>query len=488
MSATGAGRARPSSDRVVVVGAGIAGLAAAHRLLRRGVGVTVLEASDRVGGKLLPGEIAGARVDFGAESMLARRPEAVALAREVGLTGRLQPPATASASLWTRGALRPMPKGHVMGVPGTAAALAGVLSEEGLARVERDADLPRTEVGDDVAVGEYVADRVGREVVDRLVEPLLGGVYAGDAYRISMRSAVPQLYQAALTHDSLTEAVREIQAKAAANQQTGPVFMGIEGGVGSLPLAVAQSVRERGGEILTGAAVTELRREPSGWRVVAGDQVLHADAVVVAVPAPAAAALLRTESPQAAAELTAIEYASMALVTLAYRRADVTLPEGSGFLVPPVDGRTIKASTFASQKWGWIADENPDLLVLRTSVGRHRETEILQRDDTDLVEVSRHDLRQATGLDATPLQTRVTRWTDGLPQYPVGHHARVARIREHIGDLPGLAVCGAQYDGVGIPACIASAYAAVDQIGGDLSAVRELTANPVQSLHGGAGE
>ncbi|MFI6930859.1 protoporphyrinogen oxidase [Streptomyces sp. NPDC050287] len=489
MSATGAGRARPASDRVVVVGAGIAGLAAAHRLLRRGVGVTVVEASDRVGGKLLSGEIAGARVDFGAESMLARRPEAVALAREVGLTGRLQPPATATASLWTRGALRPMPKGHVMGVPGTAAALAGVLSEEGLARIERDADLPRTEVGDDVAVGEYVAARVGREVVDRLVEPLLGGVYAGDAYRISMRSAVPQLYRAALTHDSLTQAVREIQAKAAANQQTGPVFMGIEGGVGSLPLAVARSVREHGGEILTGAAVTELRREPSaGWRVVAGDRVLRADAVVVAVPAPAAAALLRTESPEAAAELTAIEYASMALVTLAYRRADVTLPEGSGFLVPPVDGRTIKASTFASQKWGWIADENPDLLVLRTSVGRHGETEILQRDDTGLVEVSRHDLRQATGLDATPLETRVTRWTDGLPQYPVGHHARVARIREHVGKLPGLAVCGAQYDGVGIPACVASAYAAVDQLGGDLSAVRELTADPVQSLHGGAGE
>ncbi|MDH6625662.1 oxygen-dependent protoporphyrinogen oxidase [Streptomyces sp. LBL] len=489
MSATGAGRAKVTQTRVVVVGAGIAGLAAAHRLLRRGVGVTVLEAADRVGGKLLPGEIAGARVDFGAESMLARRPEAVALAREVGLTDRLQPPATATASLWTRGALRPMPKGHVMGVPGTASALAGVLSEEGLARIERDADLPRTEVGDDVAVGEYVAARLGREVVDRLVEPLLGGVYAGDAYRISLRSAVPQLYQAALTHDSLTRAVREIQAKAAANQQTGPVFMGIEGGVGSLPLAVAESVRERGGEILTGAAVTELRREPSaGWRVVAGGRVLHADAVVVAVPAPAAAALLRTEAPGAAAELTGIEYASMALVTLAYRRADVTLPEGSGFLVPPVDGRSIKASTFASRKWGWIADENPDLLVLRTSVGRHGEMEILQREDAGLVEVSRHDLREATGLDATPLETRVTRWTDGLPQYPVGHHARVARIREHVGRLPGLAVCGAPYDGVGIPACIASAYAAVDQLGGDLSAVPELTANPVQSLHGGAGE
>lgn len=478
---------------VVVIGGGIAGLAAAHRLLDGGARVTLLEASERVGGKLLPGEIAGARVDLGAESMLARRPEAVALAREAGLTDRLQPPATASASLWTRGALRPMPKGHVMGVPGTASALAGVLSEEGLHRIERDAELPRTEVGEDVAVGEYVAARVGREVVDRLVEPLLGGVYAGDAYRISLRSAVPQLFQAARTHDSLTEAVREIQAKVAAAGQTGPVFMGIEGGVGQLPLAVAESVRARGGEIRTGTPVTELRRvaaeQPgTAWRVVADGRVLHADAVVVALPAPAAAGLLRAEAPAAAAELGAVEYASMALVTLAYRRAGIRLPEGSGFLVPPVDGRTIKASTFASQKWGWIADENPDLLVLRTSVGRYGETEVLRRADEDLVDVSRHDLREATGLDAAPVETRVTRWTDGLPQYPVGHHARVARIREHIAELPGLAVCGAAYDGVGIPACIASAYAAVDRLNGDRSGVDALTANPVQSLHGGAGE
>lgn len=478
---------------VVVIGGGIAGLAAAHRLLDGGARVTLLEASERVGGKLLPGEIAGARVDLGAESMLARRPEAVALAREAGLTDRLQPPATASASLWTRGALRPMPKGHVMGVPGTASALAGVLSEEGLHRIERDAELPRTEVGEDVAVGEYVAARVGREVVDRLVEPLLGGVYAGDAYRISLRSAVPQLFQATRTHDSLTEAVREIQAKVAAAGQTGPVFMGIEGGVGQLPLAVAESVRARGGEIRTGTPVTELRRvaaeQPgTAWRVVADGRVLHADAVVVALPAPAAAGLLRAEAPAAAAELGAVEYASMALVTLAYRRAGIRLPEGSGFLVPPVDGRTIKASTFASQKWGWIADENPDLLVLRTSVGRYGETEVLRRADEDLVDVSRHDLREATGLDAAPVETRVTRWTDGLPQYPVGHHARVARIRAHIAELPGLAVCGAAYDGVGIPACIASAYAAVDRLNGDRSGMDALTANPVQSLHGGAGE
>ncbi|QNP69572.1 protoporphyrinogen oxidase [Streptomyces roseirectus] len=481
------------TGQVVVIGAGIAGLAAAHRLLERGARVTVLDAADRVGGKLLPGEIAGVRTDFGAESMLARRPEGVALAREAGLTDRLQPPATATASIWTRGALRPMPKGHVMGVPGAAEALAGVLSEEGLARIGRDADLPRTEVGDDVAVGEYVAARLGREVVDRLVEPMLGGVYAGDAYRISMRAAVPPLFQIAQAHTSLTEGVRELQARMAANQQTGPVFTGIEGGIGTLPLAVADTVRARGGEILTGTPARELRRDADGWRIVAGqpgeERELRADAVVVAVPAPVAAGLLAVEAPGAAAELRAIEYASMALVTLAYRRADADLlPDGSGFLVPPVDGHSIKASTFSSRKWAWVADQDPGVLVLRTSLGRHGETEILQRDDTALVDISRRDLREATGLDATPLETRVVRWTDGLPQYPVGHHARVARIREHVAKLPGLAVCGAQYDGVGIPACIASANAAVDQIGGDLSAVRELAANPVQSLHGGAGE
>ncbi|MYQ31834.1 protoporphyrinogen oxidase, partial [Streptomyces sp. SID4956] len=216
--------------------------------------------------------------------------------------------------------------------------------------------------------------------------------------------------------------------------------------------------------------------------------VLHADAVVVAVPAPAAAHLLRAEAPGAAAELSAVEYASMALITLAYRRDEARLPEGSGFLVPPVEGRSIKASTFASRKWGWIAEENPDLAVVRTSVGRHGETEILHRDDDELVELSRHDLKAATGLDAAPVAARVTRWDDGLPQYPVGHHARVARVRAHLSGLSGLAVCGAAYDGVGVPACIASAYAAADQIQGDLRAVQQLTAHPVQSLHGGAGE
>lgn len=455
------------TSHVVVIGGGIAGLAAAHRLLGSGVRVTLIEASGRLGGKLRAGEIAGVPVDLGAESMLARRPEAVELARAVGLADRLQPPATASATVWTRDALRPMPKGHVMGVPGDPAALSGLLSTEGIARIERERDLPPAELGDDVAVGAYVAERLGREVVDRLVEPLLGGVYAGDAYRISMRAAVPQLFEAVKTHGSLLAAVRNLQARtaAAAVQQDQPVFMGIAGGIGILPGAVADAVRAGGGEILTETPVHGLTRTGRGWQICAGRRVIAADGVVLATPAWSASALLAAESPAAAAELGRIEYASMALVTMAFRRADLgRMPESSGFLVPPVDGRTIKASTFSTRKWGWVDEGSSELFLLRTSIGRYGEEEQLEREDTELVDVSLRDLGEATGLAARPVATEVTRWIGGLPQYPVGHLTRVARIRDEVAKLPGLRVCGAAYDGVGIPACVASARRAADEI------------------------
>ncbi len=461
------------TGHVVVIGGGIAGLAAAHRLLDSGLRVTVLEATERLGGKLMTGEIAGAPVDLGAESMLARRPEAVALATAVGLGERLQPPATATASLWTRGALRPMPKGHVMGVPGEPAALGEVLSPEGLARVAQERDLTPTAVGDDVAVGAYVADRLGREVVDRLVEPLLGGVYAGDAYRISMRAAVPQLFEAAKEGGSLLDAVLRIQERAAARQQTGPVFQGIAGGVGTLPDAVAGAVRAGGADVLTATPVLGLTRTGDGWDVRTDTRVIAADGVVLATPAWSASTLLAAECPAASVELAAVEYASMALVTLAFRRSDVEGTEAlrgrSGFLVPPVDGHTIKASTFSSNKWRWVADAAPGLFVLRTSVGRYGEEEHLHREDPELVGVSLRDLTAATGLTARPVGTEVTRWIGGLPQYPVGHLTRVARIRDAVGALPGLRVCGAAYDGVGIPACVASAWRAADEIVHDVA-------------------
>ncbi|MGW9370038.1 protoporphyrinogen oxidase [Streptomyces xanthophaeus] len=455
---------------VVVIGGGIAGLAAAHRLLADGVRVTLIEAGPRLGGKLHAGELAGAPVDLGAESVLARRPEAVDLARSVGLGEALQPPATATAHLWTRGALRPMPRGHVMGVPGDLGPLAasGVLSAEGLARIEAERELAPTEIGEDVAVGEYVAARLGREVVDRLVEPLLGGVYAGNAYRISMRAAVPQLFEAARTHRSLGEGVRELQRRAAAQPAAaGPVFAGIDGGIGRLPAAVAEACRRAGARILTGTPVREVLRTAEGWRVVTATGTVDADGVILATPAGPAAQLLDRLVPAAAAELRGVEYASMALVTMAFRRSDLppAITEGgaSGFLVPPVDGRTIKASTFSSNKWAW-AGADPELFLLRTSVGRHGDESELKREDGELVAVSLADLGEAVGLAARPVASTVTRWDGGLPQYPVGHLDRVARIRAAVAALPGLAVCGALYDGVGIPACIASAGKAADAV------------------------
>ncbi|PJT50553.1 protoporphyrinogen oxidase, partial [Streptomyces albidoflavus] len=191
---------------------------------------------------------------------------------------------------------------------------------------------------------------------------------------------------------------------------------------------------------------------------------LEADAVVLAVPAPQAARLLAAELPAASADLAEIEYASMALMTFAFRADEAELPQGSGFLVPPVDGRTVKAATFAGRKWRWIAEQEPGLHVVRTSVGRHREEEILGRDDAGLLALARRDLKAATGVDAEPVDAHVTRWDQGLPQYPVGHLARVARVRDQVAKAPGLALCGAAYDGVGIPACVASATEAARQV------------------------
>lgn len=457
----------------LVVGGGIAGLTAAYELLGRGLPVTLVEAGERLGGKLRRGEVAGVTVDLGAEAMLARRPEAVDLARSVGLGEALRPPSVSGGAIWTRGEIQPMPQGHVMGVPGSPESVRGVVSPAGLARIAEDAELPPTELGEDVAVGEYVAARLGREVVDRLVEPLLGGVYAGDAYRISLRAALPQLFAAAASERSLLAAVRSVQSVAreaaerreAAGEPVPPVFLGIEGGVGRLPEAVAESVRSAGGTVLTGVGARGLRRTLDGWELECTDGVRRADAVVVALPAGPAARLLRSEVPRAAAELEGVEYASMALCSLAFRRSELTrLPSGSGFLVPPVDGRTIKAATLVGNKWGWVSAQDPELFVVRTSVGRFGERDAYERDDEELVRLSLRDLREATGITAAPVDHRVTRWERGLPQYAVGQVDKVARIRAAVAARPALAVCGAAYDGVGIPACVASARRAAEEL------------------------
>ncbi|WP_109505902.1 protoporphyrinogen oxidase [Nocardioides speluncae] len=446
--------------RVVVVGAGIAGLTVAHDLARDpDLDVLVLEGAPRVGGKLLTAEVGGVSVDVGAEAMLARRPEGVALARELGLP--VVHPATTSSRLWLGGELRPLPR-SVLGVPVDLDQLAasGVLTPAGLNRVRAEPSLPPTELAGDVSVAELVGSRLGAEVVDRLVEPLLGGVYAGHARALSARATVPQVV-------SMLDRGSLVEAAAALPVTDTPVFAGIEGGVGRLPLALAEGLTVR-----TGATVRELRRRAEGgFELVVGSaaapELIAADRVVLATPAAPTARLLADLAPTAAAELAAVEYASMAIVTLAFRAADAALlgTDVSGFLVPPVEGRTIKASTFSFAKWDWVRAAGGDVAVLRTSLGRHREEAVLQAADDELVTASLADLKAATGLAATPVASQVQRWGGGLPQYAVGHLDKVARIRTAIAEVPGLAVCGAAYDGVGIPAVIASAHRAAAEVG-----------------------
>ncbi|MFF4413936.1 protoporphyrinogen oxidase [Streptosporangium sp. NPDC001559] len=452
---------------VVVVGGGIAGLAAAWYLRQGGEGVrvTVLDGARRIGGKLFASEVAGVQVDAGAEAMLARRPEGKALAEGVGLGGELRDPATTRAAILSRGALRAMPAGQVMGVPSDLAALvrSGVLSPAGLARVPLDRVLPATLVTTDVSVASYIRARMGEEVVERLVEPMLGGVYAGRAERLSLEATMPGIAAAARSERSLLTAAREIVTGA---RQEGPVFTTLRRGMGSLPAAVAEA---SGAEIRTGVTVRELRRTESGWRLVAGPvpepEVIEADAVVVAVPAPAAGRLLAAEVPGAAAELARIEYASMAVVTLAYpREAFPEPPTGSGYLVPPVERRAVKAATFSSVKWPHLAEADPDLIMLRCSVGRLGEEALLQRDDAELVALAVEEMAEVAGARGLPRDSRVTRWGGSLPQYDVGHLDRVARVRAAVASHPGLAVCGAAYDGLGVPACVATARTAAARI------------------------
>ena len=465
-------RVSPESRRVVVVGGGIGGLTAARDLAAAGHDVLLLEASPQVGGKLRRHPVAGVLVDVGAEAMLNRRPEGVDLAVAAGL--EIEHPAVVSSRIWTRGALRPLPR-SLMGVPLDLDQLAasGVLSAPGMERARGEPGLPPEVIVGDVSVGDLVARRFGDEVTDILVEPLLGGVYAGRAREISARAAVPQLVAYA-ERGSLLE-----QASAIPPSYDLPVFAGVPGGMGRLPEALVTGAFA----VRTGTTVRALRRDPTGGRfaLVVGptnaEELVEADAVVLATPAAPTARLLEDLAPTAAVELAAVESASVAVVTLAFRAVDVISTssisgDSSGFLVPPTEGRRIKASTFSFAKWRWVREagrgalDGEDVVHLRTSLGRHREETALQASDEELVESSLADLAEATGLTARPVDSHVQRWGGGLPQYALGHLDRVARIRADVAHVPGLAVCGAAYDGVGIPAVIASAHRAVRDLAG----------------------
>ncbi|WP_372472195.1 protoporphyrinogen oxidase [Jidongwangia harbinensis] len=444
--------------RVAVVGGGIAGLAAAVRIRDRAprdTEIIVYEQSGVLGGKLRTGDLAGATVERGAESFLVSAPDgtdsaAVRLARRLGLGDALVHPSAVPAAFATGGRLEPVPAGTLMGVP---------REWDG---PDHDDGRPLLGPDEDVTVGALVRARYGDEVVDRLVDPLLGGVYAGRADRLSLTTTLPALAAAARTEHTLSAAVRTAQA-ASVRVPGRPVFATVAGGLNRLVAAAAAASSAR---ISLGLPVRELARTPHGWRLLLGPvpapHTDDVDAVVLAVPAKPAARLLASAHDVAGAEAVgALDYASVALVGMALP-PDTPLPELSGFLVPPGEGTLVKAATFVTRKWAHLRRDGGPVIV-RASLGRAGEEELLHRDDATLIALAHDELGRLTGGPLPPPAAAwVQRWGGGLPQYAPRHPERVAAARA--GLAPGLALAGAAYDGVGIPACVASGEGAADDL------------------------
>ena len=480
------------SPRVAVVGGGVSGLAAAHRLrtLLPAAAIVVLEQRDRLGGVLRTVDLAGVPYDVGAEAFLARRPEVPALLDELGLRNELVDPGSAGPMVRAGGVTVPLPPGTLLGVPTGATRLDGLLSPAAVARAAAERDRPlQWTPGADVALGCLLRERFGDEPTDRLADPLLGGVYAGRVDALGLRATLPALAaELDAGAPSVTAAADRAVSPASSAFHPGelrvsprrvahstppsspaPVFGALRTGYATLVDALAASV-----DVRLSTTVRALHRRTDGWRLVLGpgQGVLDVDAVVLAVPAPAAARLLADVAPAAARAAGEIELASSVVVALAYREADAALPATSGVLVAADEPLSIKAATHSSRKWPHLAASATDGLVrLRASFGRFGEAATLQVDDAELVTRVRADLTVLAGITAAPVAVHVQRWGGGLPQYAVGHLDRVRAMEDAVAALPGLAVAGAALHGVGVPACIGTARSAAERVAGQLAVV-----------------
>ncbi len=470
---------------IAVVGGGITGLAAAWEIIRRNpeAQVHVLEADDHLGGKIRTGVLGGRPMDLGPDAFVARRPEARALCAELGLDGALVAPGRRGASVWARGRLRPLPAGLALGIPTRIGPLAasGICSPSGLGRAAADLLrwVPRRGSGGperlerpgrpdqpDRSVGDIVG-RLGPEVVERLADPLIGGIHAGSVHDLSAAAVFPPLLKAAEAGGSLMRALRSEAPAASGGGSTPspdePVFLGLVGGMEGLVTTLAAELADRGVQLRLGTAVesiTSAGTAGAGRFTLtlgggAGSGTLEADGVVVAVPGPAAAAILTPLEGGLAQLLSPISYASVALVTLRMTTHDVDVPtEGTGFLVPRGEKRFITACTWMTAKWPHLAADGEH--VLRASTGRYGNDRSNDLDDQEVVARTLDDLRLTMGLRGEPLEAAVTRWPSSFPQYMVGHLGRVADIEAAASRGGALAVAGAALHGVGIPACIGS--------------------------------
>ena len=448
-------RPRP---RAIVIGGGIAGLTAAFDLRRAGWSVAVHETSGRWGGKIFTSPVGDRPVDAGPDTFLARAEAGRQLCRELGLEAELTSPVSpVPAYVVAGGTLHPLPPGSMLGVPTDLNALSAssLISVAGAARAADDLALPPTPIGDDVSVGALCRARLGDEVTDRLIDPLLGGINASDIDRLSLRAGAPLLATAVDRSPSLIEGLRALRPTAGPTLGTAkdePVFFGLPGGIARIVDALVHA--------LTAPADTTQAGPPAELHlrsaVAALDAVGPADAVIVATPADAAAALVEPCSPTAAHGLASIEYASVAQVTVELPSAAVERElDASGILFPRVDGTVITACTWFSTKWAHY--RKPGTILLRLTSGRFGDDRPAELDDQELATTLLSELRTVVPVDGEPTETRVHRWDRAFPQYTPGHGARIDRIVGALAaDAPNVHLAGAAYGGIGIPACIDS--------------------------------
>lgn len=444
--------------RVIVVGGGITGLACAYRL-RDSHDVTVLEASERVGGNITTVQKDGFVIDGGPDSWVASKPHATQLAKDVGLGDQLigTRPETRRVYVAHKGQLRPLPEGLVLGIPSRVMPMlkTALFSPLGKLRMGIEPLVPRRRETDDESVQDFFVRRLGREASERLAGPLLGGIFAGDPSKLSVRAAFPQLLEWENKYGSLVLAMRAANKHAKAANQGGPpksAFLSLRDGIATLPESVARALGDR---VQMKTPVRSLRRDGDRWRVtlVSGEERL-ADRVVLATPQCALLDIVRTLDAELAREVERIRIGSSATVFFAYRREQIAHAlDAVGFIVPRIEKTRVIACTWVSSKW---PNRAPDgCALIRAFFGGVGHEEILESSDAELVDIAREELPKLMGaLDGEPLFTRVFRWNKASPQPEVGHLELMKRVHERLLLHPGLFIAGNGYDGNGIPDCI----------------------------------